>query len=42
MVVNINTRTLVIVGLFWLLAISIMVYQLYKRSRLTNEFLGTT
>ena len=37
---GVNTRTLIIVGGFWLLVLTIMVAQLYKRNRLTNEFLG--
>jgi hypothetical protein len=39
---GIPARTLAIVATFWLLVLTVMVFQLYKRKRLDKEFLGTT
>jgi hypothetical protein len=34
-------KAIIIIVAIWILILSVMVIQLYKRSRLTNEYLGT-
>jgi hypothetical protein len=37
---GIPSKTIIIIAMFWLLALTIMTFQLYKRKRLDKEFLG--